>query len=204
MAKDSRATRTDARRNRTRLLRAAREVLAESGFEAEITEIAARAKVGSGTVYRNYAAKEDLVLEVVREMVHRAAGELLAVAARVSDARECVRQAMSIGFRQVEDYGKLAIHMVAGTAPEPYASVMSREALGHVFAMVLQRGIDQGHFRANLDVDYAVAVWFALVAPSALSDLVKIRSLEEIATLTSDFLLAGISVTPPGPDAANR
>ncbi len=52
--------RADARRNRERVLRAAREVFAESGFGAPLDEIAARAGVGAGTVYRHFPTKEAL------------------------------------------------------------------------------------------------------------------------------------------------
>jgi AcrR family transcriptional regulator len=194
VAKASDSQRSDARRNRTRLLDAARAVLKERGFDAEISEIAARARVGSGTIYRNFASKEALVLEVVREMAGASGTQLLAIAANVSDARECLRQAIEVGFQQVKKYGKLATDVVAGTAPEPYASSMKHhDALRHVFTLLIRRGMEQGHFRADLDVDYAVAVWFALVAPSAIGDLLQIRPIEAVADLTSEFLLAGLS-----------
>lgn len=194
MAKDSESGRADARRNRARLLKAAREVLKERGFEAEIGEIAARAGVGSGTIYRNFATKEALVLEVVREMASESGTQLLAIAANVSDVRECLRQAVEVGFRQVKRFGKLATQVVAGSAPEPYASSMRHhEALRHVFSLLIRRGIEQGHFREDLDIDSAVAFWFALVAPSAIGELLKIRTIDEITDLTSEFLLAGFS-----------
>ncbi len=54
------SARTDAHRTHDRLLRAAREVLAERGLQAEITEVVARAGFGAGTVYRNTPSKEAL------------------------------------------------------------------------------------------------------------------------------------------------
>lgn len=59
--KPSRPLRRDAEENRRRLLEAAREVFAESGFEATMDEIAARAGVGVGTAYRRFANKEELI-----------------------------------------------------------------------------------------------------------------------------------------------
>jgi AcrR family transcriptional regulator len=59
--KPSRPLRRDAEENRRRLLEAAREVFAESGFEATMDEVAARAGVGVGTAYRRFANKEELI-----------------------------------------------------------------------------------------------------------------------------------------------
>ncbi len=191
-----RPRRKDAQDNRERLSRAAREVLAKRGFDAEIGEIAARAKIGMGTIYRNYPTKEELILEVVREMVNKTSTELLSIASNVDDARECVARTMRVGFQRVKEYGELAVQLVAGSAPEPYARVTNRRALGDIFKLLIRRGIDQGHFRRDLDLDYAVAMWFALVAPAALSALLATRSLDEIAVLTTDFFLAGISTEP--------
>ncbi len=60
------AGRRDAVRNYHRVLEAAREVLGESGADASMEEIAARAGVGVGTVYRRFANKEALIDELLR------------------------------------------------------------------------------------------------------------------------------------------
>ena len=52
--------RADARRNREKVLRAADEMLAAHGVDASIDDIASRAGVGVGTVYRNFPTKEAL------------------------------------------------------------------------------------------------------------------------------------------------
>lgn len=68
MAADRRR-RSDADRNHDRVLRAAQEVFAESGFDAPLDEIATRAGVGAGTVYRHFSTKEALFRAVVTERV---------------------------------------------------------------------------------------------------------------------------------------
>ena len=60
-----RPLRADAARNREKVLRAAREAFAESGYGVPLDEIAARAGVGPGTVYRHFPAKEALFEAVV-------------------------------------------------------------------------------------------------------------------------------------------
>jgi AcrR family transcriptional regulator len=57
--------RADARRNRRRILDAGRELFAEHGFDAQIDQIARRAGVGVGTVYRHFPTKEDLLQALI-------------------------------------------------------------------------------------------------------------------------------------------
>src|SRR6188472_118382 len=56
-----RAMRRDAVRNRERLLAAARELLAEEGFEVTLDDIARHAGVGVGTAYRRFANKGEML-----------------------------------------------------------------------------------------------------------------------------------------------
>lgn len=56
-----RPLRADARRNRERILRAADEMFAAQGVDASIDDIASRAGLGVGTVYRNFPTKEALL-----------------------------------------------------------------------------------------------------------------------------------------------
>jgi AcrR family transcriptional regulator len=60
-----RPLRADARRNREKVLGAARDAFAASGFGVPLDEIAARAGVGPGTVYRHFPTKEALFEAVV-------------------------------------------------------------------------------------------------------------------------------------------
>jgi AcrR family transcriptional regulator len=56
-----RCLRADAERNRGRILDAARQVFAEEGLDAPMTEIARRADVGIATLYRRFPTREDLI-----------------------------------------------------------------------------------------------------------------------------------------------
>ncbi|HEY6396895.1 MAG TPA: helix-turn-helix domain-containing protein [Solirubrobacteraceae bacterium] len=62
-----RPLRADARRNHERILEAAREVFADCGVDAQMDDIARRACVGVGTVYRHFPTKEALLVELVRQ-----------------------------------------------------------------------------------------------------------------------------------------
>jgi AcrR family transcriptional regulator len=61
-----RPMRADARRNRERILRGARELFASDQPEVQMDDIARRAGVGVGTVYRHFPDKEALMGELVR------------------------------------------------------------------------------------------------------------------------------------------
>ena len=61
--------RADARRNEQALLTAAAAVFVVSGVEAPVRDIAAKAGVGMGTIYRHFPTRADLVIAVYRHQV---------------------------------------------------------------------------------------------------------------------------------------
>lgn len=71
--KPTRGKRADAVRNQRALLAAAAEVFVTSGVDAPIREIAARAGVGVGTIYRHFPTRADLVVAVYRHQVEACA-----------------------------------------------------------------------------------------------------------------------------------
>jgi AcrR family transcriptional regulator len=64
---EARPLRADARRNREAILKAAKQVLARCGPEAQMDDIARRAKVGVGTVYRHFPTKDALIRALMVE-----------------------------------------------------------------------------------------------------------------------------------------
>lgn len=178
---------------RERILSAARAELAIHGFDADINDVLRRAGVGAGTVYRHFANKEALFREVAAEVVDRTRAEFIRIASEHQDARECVARTIELGFQNVREYGSLAVQLFHGSHSSRYDDFFEREALEAFFAALIRRGIDQGHFRADLDVEHAVGVWFALVAPPVLARMTRDRTLEEVAASTSAFLLGGLA-----------
>ena len=77
-----RALRSDARRNRERLVAGARELFASAGIDVPVDEIAGRAGLGIGTLYRHFPTKDELVDAVLED----AFGELVGAAERASAA----------------------------------------------------------------------------------------------------------------------
>ena len=69
----ARSKRADARRNEETLLDAAAAVFVTSGVEAPVRDIAARAGVGTGTIYRHFPTRADLIIAVYRHQVEACA-----------------------------------------------------------------------------------------------------------------------------------
>jgi AcrR family transcriptional regulator len=65
--------RADARRNQASLLEAASATFVESGVDAPVRDIAARAGVGVGTIYRHFPTRADLIVGVYRHQVEACA-----------------------------------------------------------------------------------------------------------------------------------
>jgi AcrR family transcriptional regulator len=73
--------RADARRNRARILAAAEEVFAERGSSGSTEEVAARAGVAIGTVFRHFPTKQALLQAIMKELLGRLAGQAAELAA---------------------------------------------------------------------------------------------------------------------------
>jgi AcrR family transcriptional regulator len=69
----NRRPRADAERNRRRLLDAAATVFGERGLDVGVAEIAQRAGIGHGTLFRNFPSKEDLIAAIVVDQMSDAA-----------------------------------------------------------------------------------------------------------------------------------
>jgi AcrR family transcriptional regulator len=93
--------RRDARRNHERLLAEARRLFGERGIDAPLDELAARAGVGAGTVYRHFPTRDALI----RELYDVAVGELHGFAPEILGAET--------GWRSVELYLERLANWVA-------------------------------------------------------------------------------------------
>src|SRR6185503_11994684 len=69
MEANVRPLRADAARNRARVLDAARTAFAEAGLDVGVEEIARRAGVGKGTLYRRFPTKEALVCAIFEDIL---------------------------------------------------------------------------------------------------------------------------------------
>ncbi|MFD8076998.1 TetR/AcrR family transcriptional regulator [Streptomyces sp. NPDC059718] len=115
----ARPMRSDAARSRKLLVSAATEAFAEHGTEVSVAQIAERAGIGKGTVFRHFPTKDDLLAAIVCDKMHALAaiGERLMEA---EDPAEGLREFMSAAIElQVQDRAFCqVVHGVAGDHDE--------------------------------------------------------------------------------------
>jgi AcrR family transcriptional regulator len=146
-----RPKRADARRNHEKLLAAAREVLTESDAEASLEEVARRAGVGIGTLYRHFPTRQNL-LEAVYvdevEAVSRSAQDVAKLPpwdALVSWLRRFV------GY--VATKQALAEELFAYTGPNPEVFATCRSPLFAAGGPLLERAQEAGAVRRDVDIN---------------------------------------------------
>jgi AcrR family transcriptional regulator len=142
--------RADARKNYDQLLTAAREVVGEHGADASLRDVARRAGVGLGTLYRHFPTREALL----EALLHAGFAELTARAAELEASappwdglvtwlRECV--AWTVAYRGVTEL------MVAAIEDPESALHTSCVALRAGGTGLLTRAQADGAARADLD-----------------------------------------------------
>lgn len=103
------AVRADAQRNRDRIVEVARELFREQGYDASLDEIAKRAGVGPGTLYRHFPQREHLLDAVLQSWVDRVADTADRALAHQGPDRELL-----VGW--LEDYVSLISQHKGGPA----------------------------------------------------------------------------------------
>jgi AcrR family transcriptional regulator len=149
------ALRADARRNRARILAAAEEVFTEQGASASTEEVARRAGVAIGTVFRHFPAKDDLLRAIMKDLLQRLADEASALAGEGDPAT-----ALFAFFTQMVAQAaakKTVIDLLARTGTEIQVT-QSAEALRHGIAGLLALAQRAGTVRADIQVDEVMAL----------------------------------------------
>jgi AcrR family transcriptional regulator len=158
--------RADARANRARLVEAARAVFGERGLAAEMKEIAERAGVGVGTIYRNFPSKEDLILAIMRDALAAAIAEAR-VAEAMDDPIDGLRALLASALTMIDRHGWLVEAALAGhfpPNPQMRAEVERHEHLRR-FERLIERAVGQGRLRADLDIPVATAMLAGTITP---------------------------------------
>jgi AcrR family transcriptional regulator len=163
-AMDLRPLRVDARRNRERIIAAARDAFAEAGRDVQMPEVARAAGVGVGTLYRHFPAKDDLVRALVQDKVQAGIGTAREALAR-DDPWEAVewlvhqsaaKMAVSRGLRD-------AMSVIDFGDENPWNCDEARSCA----AAVLDRARDASAIRTDLTVDDWQALMCGLSAAIA-------------------------------------
>ena len=129
--------RRDARRNYERILDAARQAFGESGADTCMDEIAARAGVGVGTVYRRFASKDALIDELLR----------LATQELVRDAEHALARTDGYGLhellrafgRSFAEHARYA-NLLLQRQPDAHAASKLRQAIAELTSRAVSAG----------------------------------------------------------------
>jgi AcrR family transcriptional regulator len=150
--------RSHARRNHELLVAAAREVFAERGVEASLEEIARRAGVGVGTLYRHFATRDALVEAVFERRI----GEFAAVAERAAEEPDAWAALVGLreGMLEIQAGDRLLKDVFLRPPPGTGRVQQAREELRRSFEAVLARARGEGLLRADFTFpDLALLFW---------------------------------------------
>ncbi|MFE6613551.1 TetR/AcrR family transcriptional regulator [Amycolatopsis sp. NPDC057786] len=161
MDTEKKPLRADARRNYERLLEEARRAFAAHGVEASLEEIARRAGVGIGTLYRHFPTREALVETVLREGYDAQA----AVARELLDSPDPV-EALKAWFagmgEQATRYRGLPELMVDVLDDETSPLYASCHAMRDQVSHLVERAKASGELRADVTVHELLVLLHAL------------------------------------------
>jgi AcrR family transcriptional regulator len=161
---------------RARILTAARDLVADGGWAAaQVDNVAAKAGVATGTVYRHWSAKADLCAEIVATVSSREVGIVTAVADADGSPPEKLESAVRTFASRALRGRRLAYALIAEPVDPEVEMVRLeyRARLAHCFERILREGIMRGVF-PRLDPAVAAACIVgafmeALVGPLAPS-----------------------------------
>lgn len=145
-----RRPRADAERNRLNLLETAKPILAQKGARASLDEIARKAGVGIGTLYRHFPTRDHLVIAVYEAEIDKlvaAAGALVQTHAPTEALREWIY--LFIAFVATKYGMSDAIGSLVNGHSELYSA--STERIRETIANLVNRAEAAGELRANLD-----------------------------------------------------
>jgi len=184
----ARPKRADARRNQQTLLEAAAAVFVTSGVEAPVRDIAAKAGVGMGTIYRHFPTRADLVVAVYRHQVEACAEAAPVLLAEADSPHAALGQWASLF---VDFLGTK--HGLAGALQSDSAGYHSLHAyfldrLMPACALLLEAAAEAGEIRADLSAYELMRGIGNLCVVDANDDRYSARRLVEI-------LIAGLRLT---------
>lgn len=142
--------RADARKNYELLLNVAREVVAEQGADASLRDIARKAEVGLGTLYRHFPTREDLLVALLRESFDAMTEKAGALAASPEPAAALVSWFREMVILAHKLRGVTSTMMAAIEDPDSalHTSCVTMKAAG---AQLLARAQEAGLARRDMD-----------------------------------------------------
>lgn len=174
--------RADAQRNRTRIIDTAREVFREQGYDASLDEIAKRAGVGAGTLYRHFPNRDALLDAILQSWVERVEETTEKTLAFEGAPRELLLHWFDayVGLISLHKGGPAKITSAIGDPDSPIRTKC--EVLTGAFEQVMARLRVEGALREDVDTVHACRLvgGVATVADNGDLDAAAIAPLLEV------------------------
>jgi AcrR family transcriptional regulator len=193
----------DARADRA-ILEATLELIAERGIhEFRTDDVAARASVGKGAIYRRYPSKDELVTAAIAGLVNE---EIVVpdTGSTSADLQALMHEAVELYCRALP--GQLMPSLVSAMAERPELARVVRDGFlirrRSALAEVLRRGVDRGDLRPDLDLELVLDVlggplFYRLLITGGPID-------EQLAEGVTELILRGFAPDKPGRAKSKR
>ncbi|MYT73079.1 MULTISPECIES: TetR/AcrR family transcriptional regulator [unclassified Streptomyces] len=201
--------RVDAQRNLEHVLRAAREVFGELGYGAPMEDVARRARVGVGTVYRRFPSKDVLVRRIAEEETSRLTDQARTALGQEDEPWSALSRFLRTSV--ASGAGRLLPPQVlrVGVADEPARDAVRGEARvpeqrsGPDLRLVEQRAMSADEAALALGPDDSGAAALLEVVGRLVDRAREAGELRADVTV-SDVLLVIATAAPSLPDAAQQ
>ncbi|UOQ49834.1 TetR/AcrR family transcriptional regulator [Gracilibacillus caseinilyticus] len=183
--------RKDANRNERKIMESAKAIFKEKGTEAKIEEIAEKAGVGVGTVYRRFLNKERLVwavgIEIIEEIREKQQFDLnLSI-----PADQKMRLILDEFLLLHQKYGKLHEMLVTLSQETKFGDEISN-VLTDVLQVTIKEGQEQGIFRKEQPEILEIFILY-IINPNLIKRLRSQMDVKDIPKTIADFVLKGLS-----------
>lgn len=180
--------RADAQRNRARILDAAESVFAEFGASASTEEVASRAGVAIGTVFRHFPTKRDLLAEIMRGLGEQLTEQVRALAA--NDEGGHALYEFFVGVVEQAMVRRTVVELLAQSSTGP-AGDEQDVALREAVEVLLVLAQHAGTVRRDVRIDDVMALLVA-ASQGALRAGWDRRLRERTVNIIFDGLRAGV------------
>jgi AcrR family transcriptional regulator len=144
-----RPQRADARRNRERIMRAAGELFAQRGNDAQMDEIAARSGLGMGTLYRHFPNKLALLTAIVRERFEGMI-ELARAAETIDDPGAAFETILRRYLEAAEGDAAFQLALLGSVGFQWEGVAEQKAELAAIVARIIERAVAAGEVREDL------------------------------------------------------
>lgn len=192
IGEQARRERRDVQRNLERVLQAAQELFAERGADVRMEEVARRAGVGVGTIYRRFPSKEHLFAAVSTAACEDTRHCLAQAAEDADDAAAALRAIIAAHYSRCASQAPLLEGpTAAGEAGHESEHAGLYPALHALLTEVIAAGQAQGRLRPGDPTAFA-ALTLELLSSRAVQRISRTVGSCGAAEQVADFVLAGL------------